>query len=191
MTQTPADDELWLVRHGATAWSRDRRHTGRTDVPLTAEGEDEARGLRDRLTARPFDLVLASPLQRARRTAELAGLHPQVEPDAVEWDYGAYEGLTTAEVREQVPGWSVWTDPVPQGETIDQVAARADRVIARVRESGAHRAVLVAHAHLLRVLAARWLGRPPELAAHLMLRPAGVSVLGTDRGIPVIRLWNG
>ena len=185
-----ADDELWLVRHGATAWSADRRHTGRTDVPLSPDGETEARGLKAVLDGIGFDLVLASPLQRARRTAELAGLVPQTEPDAVEWDYGDYEGLTTAQVREQVSGWSVWTHPVPGGESIVDVAARADRVIARVRDSGAHRAVLVAHAHLLRILAARWLGRPPDLAAHLMLRPAGVCVLGSDRGIPVIQRWN-
>jgi broad specificity phosphatase PhoE len=191
VTQNAAEDQLWLVRHGATEWSRSRRHTGRTDIPLTPQGEVAARALKDRLAAQPFDLVLASPLQRARRTAELAGLTPQPEPDAVEWDYGDYEGLTTAQVREQVPGWSVWTHPVPGGESLAQVAARADRVIARVRASGAHRCVLVAHAHLLRILAARWLDRPPELAAHLMLGPAGVSVLGTDRGIPVIHHWNG
>lgn len=187
---TPTDDELWLVRHGATGWSATRRHTGRTDVPLSPDGEAEARGLKAVLAGVGFDLVLASPLQRARRTAELAGLSPEVVPDAVEWDYGDYEGLTTAQVREQVPGWSVWTGPVPGGESLAEVAARADRVIARVRASGAHRVVLVAHAHLLRILAARWLDRPPELAAHLMLRPAGVSVLGADRGIPVIQRWN-
>jgi probable phosphoglycerate mutase len=185
------DDELWLVRHGATAWSRDRRHTGRTDVPLEPEGEQQALGLADRLGGQHFDLVLASPLQRAWRTAELAGLKPEPAPLAVEWDYGDYEGLTTQQVRERRPGWSIWTDPVPGGESLEQVGARADQLVGQIRASGAHRAVLVAHAHLLRILAARWLGQPPLLASHLALRPAGMSVLGSDRGIPVVQRWNG
>jgi len=188
--------ELWLVRHGQTAWSADGRHTGRSDVPLTAEGEEQARAVRARLPAEAFDLVLASPLQRARRTAELAGLPGvEIEPAAQEWDYGAYEGLTRAQIQGQVPGWSPWTHPkMPGGETLDQVAARADAVVARVRAAegreGHLRACLVAHAHFLRVLATRWVGVDVGLARHLLLDPGGVGLLGDDRGTCAIARWN-
>lgn len=184
------EPELWLVRHGETEWSRVRRHTGRTDLPLTAEGERQARDLAPRLRAVPFDLVLTSPLVRARQTAELAGLIPEPEPQAVEWDYGEYEGVTTAQIRERHPDWSVWTAPVPGGESLDQVSARADAVIARVRREASKRAVLVAHAHLLRILAARWIRQSPRLAAHLSVETSAVSVLGWDRGTPMITRWN-
>jgi probable phosphoglycerate mutase len=185
------EPELWLIRHGETEWSRDRRHTGRTDLPLTPVGERAAKALAPRLEGVPFDLVLASPLIRARHTAELAGLSPQLEAQAMEWDYGEYEGITTAQIQERRPGWSVWTDQIPGGESLQQVADRADAVIADVRSRASKRAILVAHAHFLRILAARWIGQDPELAAHLSLEVSTLSVLGWDRGVPVIDKWNG
>lgn len=195
MTTNPApgdfEPELWLIRHGETEWSRDRRHTGRSDLPLTAEGEQAARALAPRLAGISFDLVLASPLQRARRTAELAGLTPQLEPLAMEWDYGKYEGITTAQIQETEPDWSVWTSPIPGGESLDQVAGRADAVIARVRAQAPKRAVLVAHAHFLRILSVRWIEQEPLLAERFNLQTAALSQLGWDRGLPVIDQWNG
>ncbi|GAB3269247.1 histidine phosphatase family protein [Kineosporia babensis] len=187
---TSNEPELWLIRHGLTEWARDRRHTGRSDIPLRPEGEAAAAELAPRLAGVHFDLQLASPLQRAWHTAELAGLDPKAEPDALEWDYGQYEGITTAQIQEQVPGWSIWTASVPGGETLAQVAARADTVIERVRQAAPTRAVLVAHAHYLRILAARWIGQDPALAAHLSLRTSTLSVLAWDRGRPVIDRWN-
>lgn len=188
---TSNEPELWLIRHGLTEWARDRRHTGRSDIPLLPEGEAEAEALAPRLAGVEFDVQLASPLQRAWRTAELAGLDPKAEPDALEWDYGRYEGITTAEIQVQIPGWSIWTSPVPGGEDLAAVAARADRVIGRIRSHAPTRAVLVAHAHYLRILAARWIGQNAALGAHLALRTSTVSVLGWDRGSPVIDQWNG
>jgi probable phosphoglycerate mutase len=182
--------ELWLIRHGQTEWSTTRRHTGRTDVPLDAAGQDAARALAPRLAGVAFDLVLSSPLRRARRTAELAGLHPEIEPDAVEWDYGVYEGRTSAEIRDSEPGWSVWESEVRGGESLKEVSARADAVLTRVRARATERAVLVAHAHFLRVLAARWIDVPPATARRFMLGTATVSVLGWDRGLAVIDRWN-
>jgi broad specificity phosphatase PhoE len=187
----PYEPELWLVRHGETEWSRTRRHTGLTDLPLLPDGEAAARALAPRLQGISFDLVLSSPLQRARRTAELAGLSPQLEPLAVEWNYGDYEGITTAQIQERNPGWSIWTDPVPGGENVDEVAARADAVIARVRAQAPKRAVLVAHAHFLRVLAARWIEQSPQLGERFNLLTSTVSVVAWDRGTPVIDQWNG
>jgi len=195
MTSAPQaaeyEPELWLIRHGETEWSRTRRHTGRSDLALTPEGEAAAKALAPRLDGVPFDLVLASPLARARHTAELAGLIPQLEPLAMEWDYGEYEGITTARIQESVPGWSVWSDPIPGGETLDQVAARADAVIARIRAGAPKRAALVAHAHFLRILTVRWIAQEPRLASHFNLEVSTVSVLGFDRGLPVIDRWNG
>ncbi|GLY19164.1 histidine phosphatase family protein [Kineosporia rhizophila] len=185
------EPELWLIRHGLTEWARDRRHTGRSDIPLLPEGEAAAAKLAPRLADVHFDLQLSSPLQRAWRTAELAGLDPKAEPDAQEWDYGQYEGITTAQIQEQVAGWSIWTSPVPGGETLEQVSARADLVIERVRREAQTRAVVVAHAHYLRILAARWIGQDASLAAHLALHTSTLSVLGWDRGTPVIDQWNG
>ena len=182
--------ELWLVRHGQTAWSRQRRHTGRTDLPLEPEGEEDARRLAKALAGTSFDLVLASPLQRAWRTAELAGLHPVAEPRAVEWDYGDYEGMTSEEIHRSVPGWTVWTHPLPGGETLDQVGARADAVLAGIRERDPTRCLLVSHGHFLRVLAARWIEQSSALGAHLDLEPARPCVLGNDRGVPWIHRWN-
>ena len=182
--------ELWLVRHGATEWSESGRHTSRTDLPLTDEGEEQARALRPRLSGTGFDLVLTSPRQRARRTAELAGF-PEAVPDddLVEWDYGEYEGVTTAQIRERVPGWTVWTHACPGGETAAQVAARLDRVVARVRDRGG-RVLAFGHGHALRMLAVRWIAMAPTAGAHLDLGTATISALGDDRGEPVILRWN-
>jgi len=184
--------EVVLLRHGETKWSAAGRHTGRTDVPLTARGERQAKAVIPLLKGRRFGLVLASPLQRAARTAEIAGL-PGVELDAdlQEWDYGAYEGLTTPQIQEQRPGWSLWRDGVAGGELIGDVAARADRVIARIRPALDRGDVaVVAHGHFLRVLAARWVRLDPSCGAHLALDTATVSVLGFEHAEPVIRRWN-
>jgi probable phosphoglycerate mutase len=183
--------EVVLVRHGATEWSVLGRHTGRTDVPLTDEGRAAAAALRPVLARRSFALVLTSPLRRARETCQLAGLGDAavVDTDLVEWDYGEYEGGTTAEIREKHPGWSLWLDGVPGGETAADVAARVDRVIARVRAVDGDVAVF-GHGHCLRVLGARWVDLEPEAGRLLALDPATLSVLGWDRETPVIRLWN-
>ncbi len=183
--------ELWLVRHGETEWSRDRRHTGRTDVPLTEHGREAARALSPRLAETRFDLVLTSPLARAAETARLAGFDPAtVVDEAVEWDYGDYEGVTTDEVRETRPGWTVWNDGVPAGESVNQVGARADLVIALVRTTAVERALLFSHAHLLRILAARWVGLPAVHGARLLLDTATVSILGWEREEGAVRRWN-
>ena len=184
------DTRLWLVRHGATEWSRNGRHTGTTDLPLLPDGEDDARALRERLSDVEFSLVLSSPLQRARRTAELAGFpDAEVDPDLTEWDYGDYEGVTTAEIRQTVPGWSVWTHPTPGGETLEQVGSRLDRLIARVRAAEGH-VLLVSHGHSLRALAARWLGLPPADGRLLALDTGTISVLGYERETAVVERWN-
>lgn len=184
------EDQLWLVRHGETEWSRSGRHTSTTDLPLTAAGERIATDLRERLAGQQFDLVLTSPRQRARRTAEVAGFaSPEVDEDLVEWDYGDYEGITTAEIRESVPGWTVWADPVPNGETPEQVATRLDRVIRRV--AAVRGDVLVfGHSHALRALTARWLGLDVREGRHFVLDTATVSILGWDRGSPAVHRWN-
>lgn len=182
--------EVVLVRHGQTEWSRDGRHTGRTDVPLTPQGEADAAALRPRLE-RPFGLVLTSPLVRAARTAELAGLDAEVEADLVEWDYGPEEGRTTAQAREMRPGWSVWDD-TGLGESLAELAARCDRVLDRVRpvvEAGRD-VCLVGHGHALRVLAARWLGLGPGVGQQLVLSAGSVSTLGSEHGCPAVLTWN-
>jgi probable phosphoglycerate mutase len=184
--------DLWVLRHGETAWSAARRHTGRTDVPLSPEGEQQAHAVRGRLAGVHFDAVVVSPLQRARRTAELAGYGDvRVEPLAVEWDYGAYEGLTREQVQEQVPDWSPWTHTdMPGGETLEDVVRRARTVLDHLREQVHGRALVVAHAHFLRVLATQWIEQEARLAGHLMLGPARLGVLGDDRGTAVIGRWN-
>jgi probable phosphoglycerate mutase len=187
MTNDPG--ELWLVRHGSTEWSVNGRHTGRTDLPLTEAGEVAARALRPVLRDRRFGLVLSSPLQRARRTAELAGCTPELDDDLREWDYGDYEGRTTADIREERPGWSIWTDGTPGGECADDVATRADRVIARARNSPGD-SIFFAHGHFLRVLGARWAEAPPTSGAHLLLSTAAVCILGYDRETPALARWN-
>lgn len=178
-----------LVRHGETAWSRVRRHTGRTDVPLTDAGREQARAAGRALAGRSFDLVLCSPLSRASETAALAGLDAVPDPDLVEWDYGAVEGRTTADVRDERPGWEVWRDGPPGGEPLPAVGARADRVIARLLDAGGD-AVVVAHGHFLRVLGARWIGLPPSGGGRLTLATAAICELGWERERRVIATWN-
>jgi broad specificity phosphatase PhoE len=183
--------DLWLARHGQTDWSADGRHTGRSDIPLNANGKAAALALAPRLAGEHFDLVLTSPLQRARDTCRLAGLGDQavVDPDLREWDYGDYEGITTAEIRQTRPGWTVFEDGCPGGETVAEVGARLDRVIARVRAIDG-RAIVFSHGHALRVLGARWVELPPAGGAHLALDTATVSILGWERETPVILHWN-
>jgi len=182
---------LVLVRHGATAWSRSGRHTGRTDVPLLPEGEDAARSLAPVLASVRFGLVLASPLLRARQTAALAGLTPEVDADLAEWDYGAFEGLTSAQIRHDRPGWTVFDGEVRGGETLAELAERARRVLSRVGPILAGEDVaLVGHGHALRVLACVYLGLDPRHGAALFLDPGSVSVLRRDHDVPAVALWN-
>lgn len=181
--------EIWLVRHGETEWSRSGQHTSRTDLPLTPEGERQAASLKRMLAGRVFALVLSSPMKRAVDTCRLVGLTPEISEDLREWDYGDYEGLTTAEIQKRVPGWTVWTGAAPNGESIGQVAARADQVISRAVAAGGDVA-LFGHGHLLRILAARWIGLESSGGRVLALSTASLSVLGYERETRVIRLWN-
>ncbi len=183
--------EIVLVRHGETEWSRSGRHTGRTDIPLTARGRREAEIVRDRLAGRRFALGLTSPSSRALETCRLAGLgtEAQLRPDLQEWDYGRHEGRTTAEIRVDRPGWTVWDSAVEEGETVEQVGERADRVIAELRAADGDVAVF-AHGHLVRVLGARWLGLEPAAGRFFALDPATLSVLGYEHEWPVLRRWN-
>jgi broad specificity phosphatase PhoE len=182
---------VYLVRHGETEWSASGKHTSTTDVPLTEAGRAAAAGLRDRLAAIDFALVLTSPRVRARETAERAGLgdRAQVEPDLVEFDYGAYEGRTTPEIREERPGWNLWRDGAPGGETAGQVGERADRVIARALDAGGDVA-LFAHGHVLRVLGARWIEQPAALAGRLALSTGALCRLSYEREVRVIWEWD-
>jgi probable phosphoglycerate mutase len=182
---------LVLVRHGETEWSRDGRHTSRTDLVLTARGREEAVALGDRLRPWRFALVLVSPLARAMETCRLAGYGEIAErrDDLMEWDYGDYEGRTTIDIRIERPGWSLWTDGAPGGETARDVGERADRIVGEVRAASGDTAVF-AHGHLLRVLAARWVALPPVEGRILALAPATTSVLGFERETPVIVRWN-
>jgi probable phosphoglycerate mutase len=187
-------EQIFLIRHGETQWSLTGQHTGRTDVPLTANGENRATQLRERLQGIRFAGVLTSPLQRARRTCELAGFgaNARLEPDLQEWDYGDYEGRTSAEIRSQHPGWNVFLDGCPGGESVEQISRRADRVLAGLR-SADERVALFSHGHMLRVLAVRWVGLPVAAGRHFPLETASVSILGYedhDRKTPVITLWN-
>jgi probable phosphoglycerate mutase len=191
LSDDPPAGRLVLVRHGQTEWSRTGRHTGRTDIPLEEAGIEAAKSLADRLAGHRFRRVLVSPLLRARETCRLAGFAGAGEscPDLLEWDYGADEGRTTAEIRRDRPGWSIWTGGVPAGETLEEVGARADRVVAEARGAGGD-VLAFAHAHILRVVAARWLGLPPAGGALLVLGPATVSVLGWERETPAVLRWN-
>jgi probable phosphoglycerate mutase len=192
--------DLVLLRHGETEWSRTGRHTGRTDVPLTPYGEEQARAVGRLLAGRRFAVVLTSPLERAARTAELAGLTgAAVDADLVEWDYGAYEGLTSEQIQEQGhPGWRIFRDGIaPPGESLQDVAARVARALAGVRptleanpQDGGGDVALVGHGHALRILATVWLEQAPEMGAQLVLGPASVSVLGSEHGVPAIVGWN-
>ncbi len=185
------DATIWLIRHGETEWSAAKRHTGRTDIALTPAGERQAAALKRSLAGRRFGLVLCSPLRRASETCRLAGYGQtaEVTDDLLEWDYGVYEGRTTQEMKLEQPGWSIWTASVAKGESVEQVGHRAQRVIQRALAAGGDVA-LFAHAHILRVMAARWLGLPPDAGRLFALRTASISVLGFERETRVISLWN-
>lgn len=186
-----ARPDVWLCRHGETEWSSSGRHTSHTDLPLTPGGIAEARRLADALAGITFDVVLTSPLRRAAETAALVGFpDARRDPALAEWDYGEYEGMTTAEIREQAPGWAVWTHPAPGGETADHIAARADRVIQRLIAEATDRALVFSHAHFLRVVAARWIGQPSGFGRHLLLDTATISVLSWQREDRAIGRWN-
>jgi broad specificity phosphatase PhoE len=192
VSEAAAERQIWLVRHGETEWTKSGRHTGRSDVPLTDVGRRQAEGIARRLAGHRFALVLTSPRSRAADTARLAGFPEAIlEPDLAEWDYGAFEGRTTADIRSEIADWSIWTGPWHQGETVEQVGARADRVIERCLDPGVEGDVLLfAHGHLLRVLAARWLGLPPDAGRHFALGTATLAVLGWERTNRVIETWN-
>jgi broad specificity phosphatase PhoE len=183
--------QIVLVRHGETEWSKSGQHTGRTDVPLTEEGRRRALALGETLRGHSFR-VYTSPLRRARETCALAGFGDTaiVEPDLVEWDYGVYEGRRTLDIRAGQPDWSVWLSPITGGEQLEEVATRARRVIDRVVATGAPETALFAHGHILRVLAACWMGLPPLAGRYLSLDTASISVLGFERQTRVIRQWN-
>ena len=185
----PRLPEVLLLRHGETVGSASGRHTGRTDVELTDRGRAQARALGPAAADRSFALVLTSPLRRATETCRLAGLDGTVDPDLREWDYGDYEGRTTPEIRTEVPGWTVWQGPIPRGERIEEVAARADRVVGRLASVEGDVAV-VSHGHFLRVLAARWLDLPPVEGRRFVLDTATVSLLGRERELRAVLRWN-
>ncbi len=185
---------VYLVRHGQTAWSLSGQHTGRADIPLTSQGESEAERVGRRLASHPFAHVLASPLRRARQTAELAGFGERAElvGDLMEFDYGDYEGLTADEIRGRAPGWDIYRDGCPGGESVAEVVARADRVVERLHALGGGDTLVFAHKHFLQFLATRWIRLPGEAARHLVLDTASVSILGYHHspGNTVLRLWN-
>jgi probable phosphoglycerate mutase len=192
MAFTPANaNEIWLIRHGETEWSLSGAHTGRTDIPLTPKGEQRAVAVGHFLAGRPFALVLSSPMQRARETCRLAGYgeEAQVDEDLCEWNYGDYEGKSSAQIRQQRPGWVLWRDGVPHGESVEQVYERAARVIARALHANGDVA-LFAHGHILRILAANWLALPANDGRLFALSTATVSVLGYEHEQRVITRWN-
>jgi probable phosphoglycerate mutase len=183
--------EIWLIRHGETEWSLSGQHTGRTDVPLTEHGREQARSLAPLLARQSFDVVLTSPMSRAIDTCREAGLGAgsRVEPDLGEWNYGIYEGRTTAEIRTSVPGWTVWNSPVPEGESIEQIQGRANALIARLLGMRG-RVALFSHGHFLRVLGGCWMNGLALTGSHLLLDTATVSVLGFERETRALRRWN-
>jgi broad specificity phosphatase PhoE len=183
--------EIWLLRHAQTEWSVSGRHTGRTDIPLTDEGRQHAARTAPKIAGHRWAAVLSSPLGRARETAALAGLGDRAvdRDDLLEWDYGDYEGVTTAEIQETRPGWSLWSDGCPGGEQAADVGARVDRVIAEALEAGGDVAIF-AHGHVLRVLGARWLEQPPAFGGRLALSTASICVLGFEHGLRVTWRWN-
>ena len=189
----PALPRVYLVRHGETAWTLTAQHTGRTDLPLNGQGERQARQVAARLTALRIDRILSSPLQRARRTAELAMPHSGIETDddLMEWDYGAYEGRRTVDIVAERPGWRLFRDGCPDGETLDSVGARADRIVGRIRARGGN-VLLFGHREILRILAVRWIGLAPKEGRCLQLATGSLSVLGYDHDLaePVIHVWN-
>ncbi len=183
--------KIWLVRHGETAWAATGRHTGRTDISLTDTGVLQGKALESRLADHPFALVLTSPMKRAVETCRLAGYGERAElsDELLEWDYGLYEGRTTSDIRTEKPGWSIWTDDPPGGESLAQVARRADMIIARVAAIDGD-SLIFAHAHMLRVLATRWLGLSPDAGRLLALDTASLSILGHEHENRVIIIWN-
>lgn len=183
--------QVFLVRHGETEWSRSGQHTGRTDLPLTEDGRASAAAIAKALAGRAVT-VWTSPLERARETCRLAGFGDacRVDPDLREWDYGIYEGRTTPDIRQENPHWSVWLSPMPEGESLEQVAERARRVVGRVLETTGDVA-LFSHGHFLRIFAACWIGLPPITGRYLALDTASISMLGYERQTRVIRRWNG
>jgi probable phosphoglycerate mutase len=183
--------QVFIVRHGETEWSLSGQHTGTTDIPLTEHGRQVARLLRPILAKESFALALTSPLQRARETCRLTGFGDvaKVEPDLVEWNYGRYEGLTPAQIHATAPGWLIFRDGCPGGEQPEEIGARVDRVIAKVRAVEGNVA-LFAHGHVFRVLAARWLGLPPSVGQHFLLDTATMTILSYYRNIPAIKQWN-
>jgi probable phosphoglycerate mutase len=183
--------DLWLIRHGETEWSLAGKHTGRTDIPLTPHGEQQAEWVHQHLKSKTFAHVFVSPLIRARETCRIAGFGDvaEVEPDLQEWDYGSMEGRISADIQREIPNWNIWTHGVALGETPAQIGARVDRVIARAMAFQGEVA-LFAHGHVLRVLTARWLGLNPEEGRLFLLEPAGLSILGHEHDTRVLRLWN-
>jgi broad specificity phosphatase PhoE len=181
--------ELWLIRHGETEWSLSGAHTSRTDLPLTAAGEQAAARLKEQLGGKQFVLALSSPMRRALDTARLAGFTPEITDDLREWDYGDYEGKTTPEIQREAPGWTIWTMTPPGGETAEQVQARAKRVIERAQSANGDVA-LFGHGHMLRVLAATWLEMEPQRGRSFSLSTGTISVLSYERDTKVIKLWN-
>jgi broad specificity phosphatase PhoE len=180
---------LWLARHGETPWTISRRHTGWTDVPLTPEGERQAREeLAPKLAGVRFDIVLSSPLRRALVTARLAGFEPEIDDRLREFDYGEYEGSTTEEIHRERPAWDLWTDGAPGGERPEDVAARMDALLAE-RLPGVERALMFGHGHALRVLAARWVGLAPREGRTFLLPPAGLGITDAEHGRPAIARW--
>lgn len=191
MPMARKDQKIYLLRHGETEWSLSGQHTGVTDLPLTENGRFAARLLKSALAAETFALILTSPLKRARETCELAGFgeRAEVDPDLMEWNYGEYEGLTTKQIHLSRPGWSIFRDGCPGGETPDQVAARADRVLGKIRATDGNVA-LFAHGHIFRVLAARWINLPPSYGEHFLLDTATLNILGYYNASPAIKIWN-
>ncbi len=191
MADTETRGDVVLIRHGETEWSVSGQHTGTTDIPLTERGREEARLLEPVLAGADFALVLSSPLRRARETCQLAGLGDRVDidPDLIEWNYGEYEGLTPKQIHRIAPGWMLFTDGCPGGESPEQVGARVDRLICKVQQV-AGRVALFAHGHVFRVFAARWIGLPPSGGRHFLLNTSTVCVLSYYRGTPAVKRWN-
>ena len=185
-------NSIYLIRHGETEWAKNGRHTGRTDIGLTDTGREHAGFLLPIFDEVKFTRILSSPLQRALETAKLAGLTSRVESDKelLEWDYGDYEGLTTQQIRDRVPGWSIWTHPCPNGETIDQISQRAGRVVATLRSIAGNVAIF-SHGHFLRVLVSRWIGLSADHGSRFLLGTSTLSILGYENELPVIKTWNG
>jgi broad specificity phosphatase PhoE len=184
--------QIYLIRHGETEWARNGQHTGRTDIPLTELGREQAEFLRPIFDDVQFEAIISSPLRRSLETAHLAGLKERVtlSDDLREWDYGDYEGITTQQIREMVPDWTVWTHPCPNGEIIEQVATRADRVIANCEQIKGNVA-LFSHGHFLRVLVSRWIGLGPENGCHFLLGTSTLSILAYEREVRAVKTWNG